>query len=253
MISEAMFAGTPGAAFKLRKVRPGIHQLIAPIFHEDGDMMSVFLEEGEGGIKITDHGMSLMRLSYLFDVDTDNKRKILNDLVSSRNAELRDGSLESIAPADDVFPFVMNYVQLVSEVCNMNILNRETVANLFYDILREVVGSLNIGVQCIPDYQPAGLPNINIDYAFIRKGVTRPIYLFGIKDTNKALQTTINCLQLQLKKVPSKTVGVFDDPDSLTKIARANVLDSIGKTFSSLDSLREKGKEYIETELGMAG
>lgn len=253
MITKELFAGTPGAAFRLRQVRPGIHQLVAPIFHEDGDMMTIFLEEEAGAIKITDHGMSLMRLSYLFDVDTDNKRKILSDIISSRNAELRDGSLESIAPADDVFPFVMNYVQLVSEVCNMNILNRETVTNLFYDLLREVVDGLNVDAQCIPDYQLPGLPNINIDYAFLRKSVTRPIYLFGIKDTHKALQTTINCLQLQLKKVPSKTVGVFDDPDALTKMARANVLDSIGKTFSSVDSFKEKGAEYIETELELAG
>lgn len=216
-------------------------------------MMTVFLEEADGGIKISDHGMSLMRLSYLFDIDTDNKRKILGDIISSRNAELRDGSLETIAPKNDLFPYVMNYVQLVSEVCNMNILNRETVANLFYDILREVVDDIKVDAQCIQNYQLQGLPNINIDYAFIRNGVTRPIYLFGIKDTNKAQQTTINCLQMQLKKVPSKTVGVFDDPDVLTRMARINLLDSIGKTFSSLDSFKEKGKEYLETELGLTG
>lgn len=252
MIMEELFAGTPGAAFKLRQVRPGVHQLTAPVFHEDGDMMTVFMEEGNEGIRTIDRGMSLMRLSYLFDVDTDNKRKILNDIVSSRKAELRNGSLESIAPVDDVFPYIMNYVQLVSEVCNMSILTRETITNLFYDILREVVEDLKVEAQCIPDYRPQGLPNINIDYAFLREGTARPIYLFGIKDTNKAQQTTINCLQMQLKKVPSKTVGVFHDADALTRIARANVLDSIGKTFISIDSFKENGKQYIETELAIA-
>lgn len=249
MLTDKLFSGTPGAGFKLRLVRPGIHQLIAPIFHEDGDMMTVFLEERDGGIRITDGGMSLMRLSYLFEVDSDNKRKILSDIVSSRNAELHDGSLESIAPADDVFPYLMNYVQLVSEVCNMNILSRENVASLFYDMLREVIHELKVSAQCIEDYQPQGHPNIVVDYAFLRKGIARPIYLFGIKDTYKAQQTTINCLQLQLKNVPSKTVGVFEDADALTKVARTNVLDSIGKTFSSLAALKENGQQYIVKEL----
>ena len=45
--------------------RPGIFQLIAPFYHEDGDMLEIYLEgiEGNGKIRISDHGMTIMRLS----------------------------------------------------------------------------------------------------------------------------------------------------------------------------------------------
>jgi hypothetical protein len=64
----------------LREKRPGVLQVIAPLFHEDGDMMDIFLDMPKNGneaakIRVTDHGLTLMRLSYTFDIDTPNKEK----------------------------------------------------------------------------------------------------------------------------------------------------------------------------------
>lgn len=36
---------TPANTFHLQEKRPGLFQLIGPVFHEDGDMMSIFLKE----------------------------------------------------------------------------------------------------------------------------------------------------------------------------------------------------------------
>ena len=38
---------TPANTFHLQEKRPGLFQLIGPVFHEDGDMMSIFLERVE--------------------------------------------------------------------------------------------------------------------------------------------------------------------------------------------------------------
>ncbi len=64
-----------------RQKRPGITQLILPIYYEDGDMVDIFLEHTEGDlpgnkIKICDFGMALMRLSYSYDIDTPKKEEI---------------------------------------------------------------------------------------------------------------------------------------------------------------------------------
>ena len=43
--------------------RPGRHQLIVPILHEDGDMVDIYLQSsplGDGYIRICDFGMSLV-------------------------------------------------------------------------------------------------------------------------------------------------------------------------------------------------
>jgi hypothetical protein len=65
------------AAFRER--RPGVIQVLAPLFHEDGDMVDIFLDEPSNGsnrVVITDHGMTLMRLTYTYELDTENKQRI---------------------------------------------------------------------------------------------------------------------------------------------------------------------------------
>lgn len=50
--------------------RPGIIQLLAPFYHEDGDMLEIYLEtSGENGkVLLSDHGMTIVRLSYEYDI-----------------------------------------------------------------------------------------------------------------------------------------------------------------------------------------
>ena len=61
-----------------------------------------------------------MRLSYLFDIDSDKKKKTLNDMILARSATLEKGSIELIVHDEALFPGIMNFSQLVSEVCNLD-------------------------------------------------------------------------------------------------------------------------------------
>ena len=68
-----------GDFVRLEEKRPNIQQVYAPLYHEDGDMMDLFLDLPKDAnltedkeIRISDHGMTLMRLSYGFDLDTPN-------------------------------------------------------------------------------------------------------------------------------------------------------------------------------------
>lgn len=250
-ISE-LITTMPATTFQVQEKRPGIFQLIAPIFHDDGDMVSIYLEEvNADSIKICDHGMSLMRLSYLFDLDSDKKKRILNDIIANRGASLEDGSIELIVPNRDLFSGIMSYSQLVSEVCNMDILTREMVSSLFYDYLNESLERMHIEhrLTFVRDYEVRGHADIHVDYAFLGDGKVRPIYLFGVKDTNKAQQTAINCLNMTLEKVPHKSIAVFENIDNITTFARNSLLNASGKVYSDLTSFQQKGAEYIANEL----
>ena len=64
-----------------RERRPDVVQVLAPLFHEDGDMVDIFIDESRNGsnkVRISDHGMTLMRLTYSYDLDTENKQRIFN-------------------------------------------------------------------------------------------------------------------------------------------------------------------------------
>lgn len=252
MTIAEMLNNSPAESFQLREKRPGIYQLIAPIFHDDGDMVSIYLEEaGENLVKICDHGMSLMRLDYLFDMDSDKKRKILDDIIRSRGAILEQGDIELFVPGSKLFSGIMSYAQLVSEVCNMDILSREIVSNLFYDYLRESIEKIkeNTKIHFIKDYEVKDASEICVDYAFLGNGKQRPIYLFGVKDTNKAQQTTINCLTMTIKNIPHKSVCVFENIDTITKFARNSLLNASDKVYSDLDNFTTNGAEYLNREL----
>ena len=45
MTIQEILTNTPANAFQLQEKRPGTFQLIAPIFHDDGDMVSIYLEK----------------------------------------------------------------------------------------------------------------------------------------------------------------------------------------------------------------
>lgn len=45
MTIQEILTNTPANAFQLQEKRPGTFQLIAPIFHDDGDMVSIILKK----------------------------------------------------------------------------------------------------------------------------------------------------------------------------------------------------------------
>ena len=247
---QALLNQTPAKDFKVFERREGMFQLVAPLFYPDGDMLTIFLEEGDNGlIRLCDHGETLMRLSYSFDIDTDKKRNVLDDIILNRSATLLDGDLQLYARPENIFEKIMAYTQLVSEVDNMDILSHENVAQLFYDYLNSFIETLSTSFNIVADYTPPGYSDIQIDYAFLNKGTARPIYLFGVKDTTKALRSTIHCLNLTLHKVPHRSIAVFENMESIERKAKNSLVNAAGKIYADLSGFQETGKEYIENEL----
>lgn len=246
---QNLLKNTPGNLFQARKHSNGAYQLIAPLFHEDGDMMTIYMKETpDGNIQFFDNGMSLMRLSYTFDIDTDNKSKILNDIILAKEAENYDGNICMTVNPEQIYPGIMTYAQLVTQVCGLDILSRETVADLFYDNLNQAIED-NLSEYIydkdvlLPQYQ-----EMKIDYVF--GSSQKPIYLFGVKDTNKAQQTTICCLQLNQLNIPFKSVAVFNNLDTgVTKFARNTLMNTVGKVFTDLNGFNEHGKSYFKNEI----
>ncbi len=114
--------------------RPGVIQLYAPLYHEDGDMVDIFLEptNGNGNIRVCDHGMTLMRLSYSFDLDTPNKERIFNKILSENHVGEENGNLYIDTQPENIYPAVLQFAQTVAKVSNMWLYKREVVESVFY-------------------------------------------------------------------------------------------------------------------------
>jgi hypothetical protein len=130
----------------------------------------------------------------------------------------------------------------------MQFFKREVIQSLFYEQLAEFVEERL--AQFSPKPHALPIPDhdeYEVDYQ-VDVGL-RPIYLFGVKDTDKARLVTISCLEFQRRRLPFKGVMVHQDFESgLTKKDRLRITSAADKQFTSLDDFRENGPQFFERE-----
>ncbi len=227
--------------------RRGIFQLISPFYHEDGDMMEIFIEErGDNGtVRISDHGMTLMRLSYGFDVNTPNKKRILQKILAENQISEEEGRLYIDSPRNELYASILQFVQGVGKVSNLQVLRREVIKSLFYEMLEEFVMERLAQFAPKKNILPIALrDDLEVDFQ-LSGDLTKQVFLFGIKDNAKARLTTICCLEFQKNSIPFRSIAVHEDFDSLSRKDRKRITSAIDKQFTDLDDFKENGRPYL--------
>ena len=85
-----------------------------------------------------------------------------------------------------------------------------------------------------------------MDWEFRPNGV--PLYLFAVKDVNRARLATISCLEFQRHSLKFKSVWVHEDVDKLTRKDRNRLTNACDKQFTSLDEFKQNAMPYLERE-----
>ena len=92
--------------FEIKEKRQNLYQILLPLFYPDGDMLDIFISELEKDqFLVSDCGTTLMRLSYSFDLDTDNKIELFKRILLQQNAKFEEntGSIQLISNLDQLF------------------------------------------------------------------------------------------------------------------------------------------------------
>jgi hypothetical protein len=77
----------------------------------------------------------------------------------------------------------------------------------------------------------------------------RPLFLFGVKDSDKARLVTISCLEFQRRGLRFKSVMVHQNFESgIARKDRIRITSAADKQFTSLDDFRETGPRFFEHE-----
>ncbi len=153
-----------------------------------------------------------------------------------------------MAEPERLYPALLQFAQTVAKVSSMQYYKREVIQNLFYEQLAEFVE------ERLAEYEPRRntLPipehdEYEVDYQFDIG--PRPLFLFGVKDNDKARLATISCLEFQRRRIPFKGVMVHQDFESgITKKDRTRITSASDKQFPSLDDFRENGPQFFERE-----
>jgi hypothetical protein len=234
-----------------REKRPGIMQVLAPLFHEDGDMVEIFLDlprlPGEP-IRISDHGMTLMRLSYSYDVDTPTKRRILDRTLSENGIAEDRGRLYLNTTKERLYPALLQFAQTVAKVSNMQAFKREVMQNLFYEMLGDFVKSNLSRFSPIEGYLPIPTrDDLEVDW---KLSLPREIFLFGVRDNAKARLAALTCLQFQINQIPFRSVIVHEDfENGLSKKDQSRITNAADKQFTSLSDFEANAEGYFQREM----
>jgi len=232
----------------VKQKRPGIYQLNIPIYHEDGDMIDLFItSKGNNEYTLCDYGLTLQRLAYNYNIDTENKEAILQKIILENDLSEEDGNICLKTKSDTLYTDIMHITQAYAKIGSMRYFKREVIENLFYEILDEFVMSelqeFNPKLKVLP------IPNrddLEADYSFSPNG--HPIYLFGVKDVAKARLATISCLEYQRANLNFRGWVVNEDFEKLPKKDRSRLTNTCDKQFTSLEEFKTSAKLFLERE-----
>lgn len=240
-----------GRNIALREKRPGIYQLLAPFFHEDGDMVEIYLEDSKlenNRIRISDYGMSCMRLSYEYELDTPNKEKIFYNILSENGIQEENGNLFLETEPERICPSLLQFAQTIAKISGMRHFKREVIQSLFYEMLQDIIETKLIKYHPKSKFLPVmERDDLEVDWIFDIQ--PRPVYLFGVKDNYKARLVTISCLEFLRAKLPFRSYVVHEDFDIISRKDRLRLTSAVEKQFTSLDDFRDHGEEFLQKEI----
>jgi hypothetical protein len=237
----------------LREKRPGVWQVILPFYHEDGDMVEVFIAHiGDNVFRISDQGFTLMRLSYSYDIDTPNKERIFNTIISSYNIQNDRGNLYVDVESEHLYPSLMQFIGAVLKVSNMKLYKREVIQSLFFEMLDELVFTKLAQYEPQKDFHPIpDMPEYEVDYCFNHRKV--PIYLFGVNNPATARLTIISCQKFIIEKLKFRSITVLESLDCLGRSDQKRLMTAVDKVFPEFEEFEKNAQDYIKREMELMG
>ena len=250
---RALLSGTAAQGYDFYERRTGAFQLIIPILHEDGDMVDIYLQDsplGEDHVRICDFGMTLMRLSYTYDIATDARRRIFDSILINNGVGNDDGNLYLDAAVNRLNEGILQFAGCAQKVCNMRYWSRETVRSEFYENLgKYVTGELG-EFDPVPDLSPLVDYPISVDWSLAHQN--RQFYLFGVRGNEKAKNVAIALLEFEKVQLPFISLVVHEDIEELGRKERTYLTRNADTQYPQLDDFRERSVSDIYRLAGVA-
>lgn len=228
--------------------RPGIMQLYLPIFHEDGDMVDIYLEQKKDKYYLCDYGKTLQRLSYEFDVDSTPVREAtLDRLIAENGLSESEGNICMETRFETALSDILHVTHAYSKISSMRYFKKETMDSLFIEMLDDYIFAELLPFKPQKNIHPIpNKPEFQVDYTFTPNG--HDVYLMAIKNQSQAKLAVINYQQFKLNQIPFRGWIIYESFDFINKNDLKRLTDSSDKQFSSFDNFKESIKYYLEKE-----
>lgn len=208
----------------------------------DGDRYPIHISDiASGGVRLSDHGHTLMHISYDHDIDLfmDGTRGMLLERIMSESDLQWEGGALCLDTAIERLPeAIFNFGQALTRVYDLTLLSRSNVGSTFYDDLHEIITGLIDAEKITRSYSPE-VPNSDaytVDY-YIEGKNDVPLFLYGVPNRDKARLTTIILSHFRRYNLSFESLLVFANQAEIPRLDLARLTDVAGDMISSLDSV----------------
>ena len=230
------------ATVRIHRRSDDVLMLESPFTFPDGDHFPIYLSEtASGSVKLSDHGHTLMHISYDHDIDTfySGARATLREqIVRESGVEEEHGIFFLETPPDQVVTALFRFGQALTKIYDLTFLSRDRVSTTFYEDLKNLLFTLLDEERVNMDYIPPGIPDGSsypVDFHFEGKKGT-PVFLYGVPGRDKARLTTIMLSRFLLQGLAFESVIVFENQQEIPRLDLARLTNVSGTAVASLDA-----------------
>ena len=216
----------------------------------DGDRYPFHLSEAPaGGLRLSDHGHTLMHISYEHDIDSflGGSRGALLERILLENDLRRDDGLFYVDTSPERLPeAIFRFGQALTRVYDLTLLSRSNVGSTFYDDLADSLTSLIDESKMQREHAP-DVPNAEaypVDFRIEGKGGV-PLFVYGVPNRDKARLTTIMLGHFHRNRLEFESIIIFRDQADIPRIDLARLSDVGGEMISSLESIEDLGRKLL--------
>lgn len=239
---ESLLCENLRASVRVHQRDDNVLMLESPFTFPDGDHYPVYLSEtASGSVKLSDRGHTLMHISYEHDVDafySGVRASLREQIVREYGIDEEEGVFSMEVAPSQIANALFVFGQALTKIHDLTFLSRDRTASTFYEDLKALLFTIVDEESVDIDYIPGSVPDGNnypVDY-HIKGRESRPLFLYGVPNRDKARLTTISLSHFLLHKLVFDSMIVFSDQQEIPRLDLARLTNVSGTAVSSLDA-----------------
>ncbi len=224
-------------------------RVFTPFHFDDGDHLVIVLKRENDKWFLSDDGHTYMHLTYDLDasaLQSGTRQKIISDTLSAFFVEDRDGELRLPIEDGQYGDALYSFVQALLKISDVTYLSRERIRSAFFEDFRALFAEIiPEGRRQFDWYHPQRDPQRMYTVDCFINSTPKPIFVYALSGDGKTRDATISLLQFEKWGQPFRSLGIFEDQETIGRRVLARFTDVCEKQFSSLSPNRDRIERYL--------